>query len=243
MLPIPAIDLKNGQCVRLRQGRMEEATVFSTDPVAMATRWVEQGATRLHLVDLDGAFAGSPRNADAVAAIVKTFPRLVIQIGGGIRDEASASRYWDLGVSHCIIGSKAVSDPESVIALAAKYPGKVIVAIDARNGYVATDGWARISSIRAGTLVQRFRAEHCAAVTYTDIARDGMMGGVNIEETRTLAAATDIPIIASGGVSSRQDILALCAARPPIHGAIIGRALYEGAFTLKEAYEMAASAR
>ncbi len=243
MLPIPAIDLKNGQCVRLKQGRMEEATVFSANPVEIARLWVEQGATRLHLVDLDGAFAGTPRNADTVAAIVKTFPGIVIQLGGGIRDEASANDYWDLGVSHCIIGSKAVSDPQSVMTLAAKYPGKLILGIDARNGYIASEGWAKLSSIRASELLAQFRGEHFAAIIYTDIARDGMMDGVNIEQTRALAAASDIPVIASGGVCSRQDILALCAAKPPIYGAIIGRALYEGAFTLKEAYEIAASSR
>lgn len=241
MLPIPAIDLKNGQCVRLKQGRMEEATVFSDDPVEMAGRWFEQGATRLHIVDLDGAFAGSPQNADAVTAIVTTFPELVIQIGGGIRDEASANYYWALGVSHCIMGSKAVSDPESVRALSARYPGKIMIGIDAKNGRVATDGWAKISAIRADALAQRFSAEHCAAIIYTDIARDGMMDGVNIAETRALAAATDIPVIASGGICSPQDILDLCAVRPPIHGAIIGRALYQGAFTLKEVYEMVAA--
>lgn len=239
MLPIPAIDMKDGQCVRLRQGRMEDATVFSSNLLDMAGYWVEQGATRLHLVDLNGAFAGSPQNADAVSAIVKEFPNLPIEIGGGIRDEETAMRYWDLGVNYCIIGSKAVSDPDFVIELGKKYPQKIILGIDAKDGYVATDGWANVSDIKATELAKRFPAEDFAAIIYTDIAKDGMMQGVNVAQTTELAAATDIPVIASGGVASLEDIHALCAAKPAIFGAIIGRAIYDGVSTLEEAYRCA----
>lgn len=239
MLPIPAIDLKDGQCVRLKQGRMEDATIFSDDPVAMAAHWVAQGATRLHLVDLNGAFAGSPQNADVVRAIARRFPNVPLQIGGGIRDEDTARHYWDLGVAYCIIGSKAVSDPEFVAELAAKYPKKIILGIDAKDGMVATDGWASVSNVTAGDLVQQFSAETIAAIIYTDISKDGMMGGVNVSQTAVLAGATAIPVIASGGVASLQDIIALRDAQPAIYGTIIGRAIYDGAFTLQEAYTVA----
>lgn len=239
MLPIPAIDLKDGQCVRLKQGRMEDATIFSDDPVAMAAHWIAQGATRLHLVDLNGAFAGSPQNADVVRAIARRFPDVPLQIGGGIRDEDTARHYWDLGVAYCIIGSKAVSDPEFVAELAAKYPKKIILGMDAKDGMVATDGWASVSNVTAGDLAQRFSAATIAAIIYTDISKDGMMGGVNVSQTAALAGATAIPVIASGGVASLQDIIALRDAQPAIYGTIIGRAIYDGAFTLQEAYTAA----
>lgn len=239
MLPIPAIDLKDGQCVRLKQGRMEDATVFSHDPVQTAAHWIEQGANRLHLVDLNGAFAGSPQNADVVRAIMAAFPHIPLQIGGGIRDEATACHYWDLGVQYCIIGSKAVSQPQAVAALAAKYPQRLILGIDAKDGYVATDGWANISAVKAAELAAEFDPAHFAAIIYTDISKDGMMGGVNIEQTSALARATPIPVIASGGVSGLADIQALKNSSTPIAGAIIGRALYDGAFSLSEAYQTA----
>lgn len=239
MLPIPAIDLKDGQCVRLKQGRMEDATVFSTNPITMADHWIAQGATRLHLVDLNGAFAGSPKNAEVVAAIAKKHPQIPLQIGGGIRDEATANYYWDLGVHYVIIGSKAVSDPQYVVTLAAKYPKKIILGIDAKNGYVATDGWAKISDVKATELVKKFDDNTIAAIIYTDISKDGMMAGVNIEQTTELAGATKIPVIASGGVASLQDIELLKKAEPKIYGAIVGRALYDHAFTLQEAYRSA----
>ncbi|UJF24808.1 1-(5-phosphoribosyl)-5-[(5-phosphoribosylamino)methylideneamino]imidazole-4-carboxamide isomerase [Suttonella sp. R2A3] len=239
MLPIPAIDLKDGQCVRLKQGRMQDATVFSDDPVEMAAHWVAQGATRLHLVDLNGAFAGSPRNADVVRAIAARFPDLPLQIGGGIRDEETAKHYWDLGVRYCIIGSKAASDPQAVADLADRYPGKIILGLDAKDGFVATDGWASVSSLKATDLAQQFSRETIAAIIYTDIAKDGMMGGVNLEQTTHLASTTDIPVIASGGVSSLSDIAALRDAEPAVAGVIVGRAIYDGAFTLAQAYETA----
>lgn len=240
MLPIPAIDLKEGQCVRLKQGRMTEATIFSDNPVAMAGQWIEQGATRLHLVDLDGAFAGSPRNGDAIAAIAKHYPNIPIQIGGGIRDEQTARHYFDLGVAYCIIGSKAVAEPEFVIELANKFPKQIIVGIDAKDGMVATDGWANVSTVSAVDLAQRFANSAVAAIVYTDIAKDGMMAGVNVKQTATMAKAVDIPVIASGGVASLDDIVALKQADAPIFGAIIGRALYDNAFSLADAYRIAA---
>lgn len=239
MLPIPAIDLKDGQCVRLKQGRMEDATIFSNDPVEVAARWIAQGATRLHLVDLNGAFAGSPKNADVVRAIMRAFPHIPLQIGGGIRDEATACRYWEIGVQYCIIGSKAVSDAQAVAALGEKYPQRLILGIDAKNGLVATDGWAQISDVSAIALAQRFNPEHFVAIIYTDISKDGMMAGVNLEQTTALAKSTTIPVIASGGVSSLADIQALSQSQTPIYGAIVGRALYDGAFSLREAYQTA----
>lgn len=239
MLPIPAIDLKDGRCVRLKQGRMEDATVFSDNPAKMAAHWINQGAARLHLVDLNGAFVGSPQNADVVRDIAKRFPHIPLQIGGGIRDENTAKFYWDLGVKYCILGSKAASEPEFVARLAAKYPKKIILGIDAKDGMVATDGWAQVSDIKSIDLVKKFSAETIAAIIYTDIAKDGMMAGVNIAQTTALAGATDIPVIASGGVASLKDIAALAQAKPAIYGTIVGRAIYDGAFTLSEAYQVA----
>ena len=238
MLPIPAIDLKDGKCVRLKQGRMEDATIFSDHPVDTAARWIAQGSKRLHLVDLNGAFAGSPQNAQAVTDILRAYPDIELQIGGGIRDEATARHYFDLGVRYCILGSKAVSDPDFVAELAARYPGRIIVGIDAKDGMVATDGWASVSSRKATELAAALPADTIAAIIYTDIAKDGMMGGVNLAQTVELAQSTAIPVIASGGVASLADIRALKAAGN-IHGAIIGRALYDGAFTLQEAYREA----
>lgn len=237
MLPIPAIDLKEGQCVRLKQGRMEDATHFSSEPLDIAEQWIAQGAKRLHLVDLDGAFAGSPKNRNTIYNIARTFPHIELQIGGGIRDQQTAQYYFDIGINYCIIGSKAVSAPESVAKLAAQYPQKIILGIDAKNGQVATDGWAKLSEIHATALAQQFNPEHIAAIIYTDIAKDGMMQGVNLQETIALAKATPIPIIASGGIAQLSDLHALKNAHPPIFAAILGRALYEKAFTLQEAYQ------
>lgn len=229
MLIIPAIDLKDGACVRLRQGRMDEATVFGNDPLAMATRWVEEGARRLHLVDLNGAFAGEPVNAAAVRAIAHAFPDLPVQIGGGIRSRDTAARYLDMGVRWVIIGTQAVKDPDFVAALCAEFPGQVIVGIDARDGMVATEGWAEVSSVPAVDLVDRFRAAGVSAIVYTDISRDGMLSGVNLEATCELAERGGIPVIASGGVATLADVQALAArAGSGICGVITGRAIYEG---------------
>lgn len=226
---IPAIDIKDGKCVRLRQGRMDEVTVFSDDPVAMARRWVEAGARRLHLVDLDGAATGNPVNADVIAKIVKAFPEMPIQVGGGIRNEESAEAYINAGVQWVIIGTKAASAPHFVSDLCAAYRKHIIVGLDAKDGKVAIDGWSKLSNHDVIDLAQHFERDGVEAIIYTDIGRDGMMQGVNLESTRALARAITIPVIASGGVSTLDDIRQLCAAAEDgIAGAIIGRALYEG---------------
>ena len=236
MLLIPAIDLKDGKCVRLRQGRMEETTVFSDDPVAMAARWVEAGARRLHLVDLNGAFEGRPMNAQVIRRIADAFPDLPIQLGGGIRDEATVDTYLNAGVQFVIIGTKAVKDPYFVSDLCLEYPGHVIVGLDARDGKVAVDGWSKLSKHDVIDMAQIFERDGVEAIVYTDISRDGMMQGVNVEATVELAQAVAVPIIASGGISSLADIRALCEVQQEgIMGAIIGRALYEGDIDLAEA--------
>jgi phosphoribosylformimino-5-aminoimidazole carboxamide ribotide isomerase len=235
---IPAIDLKQGQCVRLRQGRMEDTTVFSDDPVAMAGEWVAQGCQRLHLVDLDGAFEGSPVNADVIEEIATAFPDLPIQIGGGIRTVETVEAYLAAGVDYVIIGTQAVKKPEFVTELCAEFPGNVIVGIDAKNGMVAVQGWAEDSDQSAENLARRFEDQGGSAIVYTDISRDGMMQGVNLEATRLLAEAVGIPVIASGGVSHMQDIKDLNSVKDAgIEAVIIGRALYEGAISLKSAQQ------
>lgn len=236
MLIIPAIDLKDGKCVRLRQGLMDDSTVYGDDPVSMAQRWVDAGARRLHLVDLNGAFAGTPVNGEAVIAIAKKFPQLPIQIGGGIRSIDIIEQYLNAGVSYVIIGTKAVKEPEFIGTVCRKFPNRIIVGIDAKNGLVATDGWAEVSSIKATELAQRFEQDGVTAIVYTDISRDGMMQGVNVEATVTLAQASTIPVIASGGVTDMRDIRALKAvAAKGILGAITGRAIYENTLNLTEA--------
>lgn len=190
MLIIPAIDLKDGACVRLRQGRMEDSTVFSDDPVSMAAKWVEGGCRRLHLVDLNGAFEGQPVNGEVVTAIAKRYPNLPIQIGGGIRTLETIEHYVRAGVSYVIIGTKAVKEPEFVSEACKAFPGKVIVGLDAKDGFVATDGWAEVSSAQATDLAKRFEADGVSAIVYTDIAKDGMMQGCNVEATAALAAAS-----------------------------------------------------
>jgi phosphoribosylformimino-5-aminoimidazole carboxamide ribotide isomerase len=239
MLIIPAIDLKDGQCVRLRQGLMDDSTVFSDDPVAMAARWVEAGCRRLHLVDLNGAFAGEPVNGGVVTAIAKAFPKLPVQIGGGIRDLETIEHYVRAGVSYVIIGTKAVKEPEFVAQACAAFPGKIIVGLDARDGFVATDGWAEVSQVQAADLARRFDADGVSAIVYTDIARDGMMQGVNVEATVAMADASSIPVIASGGITNLDDIRALNAvAASGIVGAITGRAIYEGTLDVSEAQRL-----
>lgn len=236
MLIIPAIDLKDGQCVRLRQGDMGDSTVFSDDPIATAQRWVEAGCRRLHLVDLNGAFAGKPVNADAVNAIAARFPDLPLQIGGGIRDLNTIEHYLQAGVRYVIIGTQAVKEPAFVPEACRAFPDRIIVGLDARDGRVATDGWAEVSALRATDLAQRFCGDGISAIIYTDIARDGMMQGVNIESTLDVARASKVPVIASGGVSSMDDIEALCEVSGlGIEGAITGRALYEGTLNLTDA--------
>lgn len=239
MLLIPAIDLKDGRCVRLRQGRMEDETVFSDDPLEVAQRWVDAGAKRLHMVDLNGAFAGKPVNAAAIHRIAEAFPDLPIQVGGGIRDEDTVQAYLEAGVSYVIIGTRAVSAPHFINDLCLEFPGHIIVGLDARDGKVAIDGWSKMSNHDVVKVAQRFERDGVEAIVYTDIGRDGMMKGVNVDATVSLASKITIPVIASGGVSSMDDVKALCEVQDEgIMGAIIGRALYEGTIDLEEAQKV-----
>jgi phosphoribosylformimino-5-aminoimidazole carboxamide ribotide isomerase len=240
MLVIPAIDLKDGKCVRLRQGRMEDETVFGDDPVEVARRWVEAGARRLHMVDLNGAFAGKPVNAAAIRAVAQAFPDLPIQVGGGIRDEDTVQAYLDAGVQYTIIGTKAVSAPHFINDLCLEFPGHIIVGLDAKDGKVAIDGWSKLSHHSAIDMAQRFEQDGVEAIVFTDIGRDGMMNGVNVESTVTLAKAIHIPVIASGGITGIDDIRVLCGVTEEgVMGAITGRALYEGTLDLAEAQQLA----
>lgn len=238
MLIIPAIDLKDGQCVRLRKGVMSDSTVFSDDPVAVAKQWVEQGARRLHLVDLNGAFAGEPVNGEVVTAIAKAYPELPIQIGGGIRSAETIEYYLKAGVNYVIIGTKAVKEPAFVGEMCKAFPGHIIVGLDAKAGFVATDGWAEVSEVKAADLAREFEACGVDSIVYTDIDRDGMMQGVNVEATVAMAKASRLPIIASGGITNMTDITGLLARSHEgagICGAITGRAIYEGTLDLSEA--------
>ncbi len=243
MIVIPAIDLKDGQCVRLKQGRMEDSTVFSDDPVSVAGVWVAKGARRLHIVDLNGAFAGTPVNAEIVTAITQKYPDVPVQIGGGIRTLEHIKFYIDAGVSYVIIGTQAVKNPAFVEQACQLYPGKIIVGIDAMDGMVATEGWAEISEVTATDLAEKFSGMGVSAIVYTDIARDGMMKGVNIEATKELAEDSPIPIIASGGISKLADVAALREASETEYGAgimgvITGRAIYEGSLDLELAQRL-----
>lgn len=240
MLLIPAIDLKDGKCVRLRQGRMDDDTVFSDDPLAMADRWVKAGARRLHIVDLNGATAGRPVNVEVIHRIAKAHPELPIQVGGGIRDEDTIQSYLDAGVQYAIIGTKAVNAPHFVADVCLEFPGHIMVGLDAKDGKVAIDGWSKLSNHDVIDLAQHFEKDGVEAIIYTDISRDGMMGGVNIEATVALARAITIPVIASGGVTNLDDIRALCkVAHEGIMGAIVGRAIYEGTLDFKEGQKLA----
>jgi phosphoribosylformimino-5-aminoimidazole carboxamide ribotide isomerase len=239
MIIIPAIDLKDGQCVRLRKGIMEDSTVFSNNPTEMASKWVAEGARRLHLVDLNGAFEGRPINADCVNEITKSFPNLPVQIGGGIRDLQTANAYIEAGISYLIIGTMAVTNPDFVEKLCAEFPDKIIVGLDANNGLVATDGWAKQTDIDVVELSKKYEQYGVSSIVYTDIARDGMMQGVNVEATANLAKKTSIPIIASGGITNLDDIAALLKnAHHGIMGAITGRAIYEGQLDFNDAQKM-----
>jgi phosphoribosylformimino-5-aminoimidazole carboxamide ribotide isomerase len=234
VLLIPAIDLKDGRCVRLRQGRMEDETVFSDDPVEMAARWVGEGARRLHLVDLNGAFAGAPVNGSAIRAIASAFPDLPIQVGGGIRDESTIGAYLDAGVRYCILGTRAVAEPAFVARACRAFPDAIMVGLDARDGQVAIKGWAELTEHRVVDLAKRFEQDLVAAIVYTDIGRDGMLTGPNVAATKALADALETPVVASGGIVGIEDIRALAqVARPAgrrggIVAAITGRAIYEG---------------
>lgn len=227
MILYPAIDLKEGRCVRLLRGDMATATVFGEDPAAQARAFVEAGCEWLHLVDLDGAFAGKPMNRDAVEAILAAV-EVPVQLGGGIRDRATIDGWLGRGVRRVILGTAALRDPDLVRAAAADHPGRIAVGIDARGGMVAVEGWAETSDITAVDLARRFEDAGVAAIIYTDIDRDGAMHGPNVAATAALARAVAIPVIASGGISSLDDLAALRASGAPLDGAISGRALYEG---------------
>ncbi len=240
MLVIPAIDLKDGKCVRLRQGRMEEETVFSDNPVEVARRWVDAGARRLHMVDLNGAFAGKPVNADVIKSVAEACPELPIQVGGGIRDEETVQAYLDAGVQYVIIGTRAVSTPHFINDLCVEFPGHIIVGLDAKDGKVAVDGWSKLSKHDVFDMAKHFEQDGVEAIVYTDISRDGMMNGVNVESTMKLAQHVKIPVIASGGITSIDDIRALSeVASEGISGAITGRAIYEGTLDFAEAQKLA----
>lgn len=239
----PAIDLKNGQCVRLKQGDMGQATIFNDDPAAQAATFERQGFHWLHVVDLDGAFAGTPMNAAAVEAILQRV-RFPVQLGGGIRDIGTVEGWLAKGVARVIIGTAAVRDPGFVREAARAFPGKVAVGIDARDGFVAVEGWAETSALAADDLARRFEDAGVAAIVYTDIARDGMLQGINWDGTIALAHALTIPVIASGGLASMADIERLCAPDAAIlEGAITGRALYDGRIDPATALARVASAR
>src|SRR3954466_11258184 len=241
MLLIPAIDLKDGQCVRLKQGDMNDSTTFGEDPALMARRWVDAGARRLHLVDLNGAFAGKPKNEAAIKAIIaEVGSEIPVQLGGGIRDLDTIERYLDDGLSYVIIGTAAVKNPGFLHDACSAFPGQIIVGLDAKDGKVATDGWSKLSGHEVIDLAKKFEDYGCEAIVYTDIGRDGMMGGINIEATVKLAQSMTIPVIASGGVHSVKDVEALCAVQDEgIEGVICGRSIYEGTLNLRQAQERA----
>jgi len=240
MILIPAIDIKGGRCVRLRQGRMDDETVFSEDPVAMAERWVKAGARRLHIVDLDGATEGKPVNAAVIGSIVERHPDVPVEVGGGVRDEEAIEAYLEAGVQFIILGTKAVNAPHFVSDVCAEFPGHIIVGLDAKDGKVAIDGWSKLSGHDVLDLAQRFEDEGVEAIIYTDIGRDGMLTGVNVEATVKLAENIRIPVIASGGIRSLDDIRSLCeVAESGIMGAITGRAIYEGTLDFAEGQKLA----
>ncbi len=235
MIVIPAIDLKEGKCVRLEQGLMDKDTIFCENPAEQAMEWERQGGELLHIVDLDGAFAGMPKNRKAIAAIVNAI-KIPAQLGGGIRDLETIRAYLELGLSRVILGTAAQRDPHLVEEACRLFPGRIVVGIDAKNGMVAVQGWAEVTDITAVELAKRFEGYGVAAIIYTDISRDGMMQGPNIESTRALAEAINIPVIASGGVSSLKDIEQLLAIEPAgVTGVITGKAIYTGAIQLAAA--------
>ena len=240
MLIIPAIDIKNGKCVRLNQGQMDQETIYSDDPVAMANKWVEKGARRLHIVDLDGAVHGVPRNAGVIHAMVEAHPDIPVQVGGGIRDEDTIQTYLDAGVSYVIIGTRAVTTPHFVSDVCLEFPGHIIVGLDAKNGKLATNGWSKLSHHDVNDMARRFENDGVTEIIFTDIGRDGMLNNVNIKETIRLCSNITIPVIASGGVRNLKDIRAPCEVEEEgIFGVITGRAIYEGTLNLTEAQQLA----
>ncbi len=236
MLLIPAIDIKDGKCVRLRQGKMGDMTIYGKNPLEVADRWIKAGAKRLHVVDLDGAVRGQPGNADIIHNIVEKYPHIPVQVGGGIRDEDTIQTFLDAGVSYVIIGTRAVTTPHFVSDVCLEFPGHIIVGLDAKNGKLATDGWSKLSHHDAIDMAQRFEEDGVSSIIFTDISRDGMMTNINIKSTVELCQNITIPVIASGGISNLEDIKALCeVAHEGIEGAITGRAIYEGTLDFQEA--------
>jgi len=237
MLLIPAIDLKDGKCVRLKQGRMSDVTVFSDDPVAMARHWADLGCRRLHIVDLDGAFAGEPRNRELIARMTAALPGVPVQVGGGVRSEAIIEAYLQAGVAQVIVGTRAIEEPEFLERICTLFPGRIILGLDARNGQLATAGWDETSERSAVEFARWAGGLGVFAIVYTDIDRDGMLSGVNVAATVALAEVSGIPVIASGGVASLKDIRALAAAfagsAGTLMGAITGRAIYAGTLDLQ----------
>lgn len=236
----PAIDLKDGNCVRLYKGEMSEATVFNDNPLSQAQSFEAEGAEYLHIVDLNGAFAGAPVNGDAVSSILEGL-KIPVQLGGGIRDMATVEMWLSKGLSRVILGTAAVNDPDFVREAASNFAGQVAVGIDARDGMVATEGWATTTDVTATDLAKRYEDAGVAAIIYTDINRDGAMQGPNVEATAALAHAVTIPVIASGGVSSLDDLTALKNSGAPLDGAISGRALYDGKINVAEAVALLAT--
>lgn len=230
MLLVPAIDLKDGQCVRLKQGDMEQTTVFADDPAAQARKWLDQGARRLHLVDLNGAFAGKPKNEEAIRLILdEVGDEIDVQLGGGIRDLDTIERYLDIGLRYVIIGTAAVKDPGFLRDACSAFSGRIIVGLDAKDGKVATDGWSKLTGHDVTDLALKFEDYGVESIIYTDIGRDGMLAGINIEATVRLARASSIPVIASGGLHNLDDIRALCAVEHEgVEGVICGRSIYTG---------------
>ena len=230
MLLIPAIDLKDGHCVRLIQGDMDQSTTFGEDPAAMATKWLEAGARRLHLVDLNGAFAGQPKNLGAIKSILKVVDgQIPVQLGGGIRDLDTIERYIDLGIEYLIIGTAAVKNPGFLQDACSAFPGHIIVGLDAKDGKVAIDGWSKLTGQDVIETAKRFEGWGVESIIYTDIGRDGMLTGINVDATVKLAQALKIPVIASGGLAGMADIEALCAVESEgVEGVICGRAIYTG---------------
>jgi phosphoribosylformimino-5-aminoimidazole carboxamide ribotide isomerase len=237
MLIIPAIDLKEGKCVRLQQGLMEKATVYSDDPAGMAKHWEAEGAELLHVVDLDGAFAGSPRNLAAITAIRNAI-KIPIEVGGGIRDMSTIRKLVSIGIDRIILGTAAIQNPAFVQAACAVFPGRIIAGIDAKDGLVAIKGWAEVTKVKAVDLAKQMEGYGVIAIIYTDIKRDGMLSGPNIEATKALAESLHIPVIASGGVSTMKDIEDLMTVRRyGVSGVITGKAIYGGSLNLREAIQ------
>lgn len=244
---IPAIDFKDGKVVNLKQGRLEESTIYSDDPVGMAAHWVEQGAERLHLVDLDGAFQGFPVNQALIATIAANHPQLTIQLGGGIRSAEVIEAYLQAGVNYVIIGTKAVEEPEFVGAMCKLFPGHIMVGLDGLHGRVAKNGWKEVTDISVKSLALLFESDGIESIVYTDIGKDGMMGGINMSATCDLAESVAVPVIASGGVTDISDIKALLEVartssggiKGGITGVITGRAIYEGTLDLRQAIALA----